>query len=171
LELDETYYQEIGMTREQAQQQQREMMFALDPEAVTLDDLASVDAAALPEEWRKAIENLQVYGPQVMRALLFSKVVAVHLCRAVRQCRGHKSQGGWHEAVQHTCKHSASCTRCIGSSSSGGTNNTYAWLNTQQQQHQRAATAAASAVGTQGQLECVLLCMLLLDSCRRISIS
>jgi hypothetical protein len=70
LELDETYYQEIGMTREQALQQQREMMFALDPEAVALDDLASVDAAALPEEWRKAIENLQVYGPQVTGTLM-----------------------------------------------------------------------------------------------------
>jgi hypothetical protein len=66
LELDESYYEEIGMTREQAMQQQRDTMFAVDPEAVTLDDLASVDASALPEEWRKAIENLEVYGPQVM---------------------------------------------------------------------------------------------------------
>lgn len=65
LQLDESYYDEIGMTREQAMQQQRDTMFALDPEAVALDDLASVDASALPEEWRKAIENLQVYGPQV----------------------------------------------------------------------------------------------------------
>jgi hypothetical protein len=77
IELDEEYYQEIGMTREQAMQQQREIMFALDPEAVALDDLTSVDAAVLPEEWRKAIENLQVYGPQVTREHVWTANSAV----------------------------------------------------------------------------------------------
>jgi hypothetical protein len=93
LELDETYYQEIGMTREQAQQQQREMMFALDPEAVALDDLASVDAAALPEEWRKAIENLQVYGPQVMIASMDNQQIAVQLYQAVGRRRVRTKPG------------------------------------------------------------------------------
>jgi hypothetical protein len=64
--LDDAYYEEIGMTREQAMRQQQELMYSVDPEAMPLDEMASV-SQDLPEEWRKAIENLEVYGPQVMQ--------------------------------------------------------------------------------------------------------
>lgn len=65
IQLDDAYYAEIGMTREESMRQQREILYSVDPEAVPLDDLASVDSSTLPEEWRQAIENLEVYGPQV----------------------------------------------------------------------------------------------------------
>jgi hypothetical protein len=106
LELDESYYEEIGMTREQAMQQQRDMMFSLDPEAVTLDDLASVDGTALPEEWRKAIENLQVYGPQVRAG----SIIAEHIgaANAVSNA-GALGAWVWHVCSKHAlaCKHNA----------------------------------------------------------------
>eukprot|EP00775_Hariotina_reticulata_P003320 gene3320-3597_t len=63
--LDDAYYEEIGMTREQAMRQQQELMYSVDPEAMPLDQMASVNED-LPEEWRKAIENLEVYGPQAL---------------------------------------------------------------------------------------------------------
>lgn len=64
IQLDDAYYEEIGMTREDAMRQQKEMLHNIDPDAMLLDDIGKVDES-LPEEWRKAIESLEVYGPQV----------------------------------------------------------------------------------------------------------
>lgn len=82
MQLDDAYYAEIGMTREEAMRQQKEMLYNIDPDAMLLDDIGKVDES-LPEEWRNAIESLEVYGPQVQLSVWGSEFFikrGMHCC-------------------------------------------------------------------------------------------
>ena len=53
------------------------MLYSVDPEATPLglDSLSTINPDVLPEDLRKAVESIQVYGPQVRCSLRCSLVV------------------------------------------------------------------------------------------------